>query len=294
MSSTRKRFTDRPDGVKVRNLDIIHRLITHIAPTRGGSEVYINEKIDVTELLKYLEKKNKKREEKIHLFHAFNFAIAKTVYHRPLLNRFVVNRKFYDRNKISLAFVAKVKKEDNADEALVVIDIDNNDKLEDISRKVQEHVSKARTNRNSSLDKLMDLVSKLPNFIIAFIVWFLNKLNNHGLMPKSIMEGDYNFASVLLTNLGSIKCNAIYHHLNEWGTNSVLVAIGTVHKEQIINEKGKPEIRDIVEFGVTLDERIADGFYFAKSINLLKYILANPTILDNEIMEGIEYENKKD
>ncbi|MDD2435069.1 MAG: 2-oxo acid dehydrogenase subunit E2 [Bacilli bacterium] len=292
MSSNHKRFGDRPDGTKVRHLDIIHRLVTHIAPKRCGAEVYINEKLDITELLKYLEEKNKTREEKINFFHVFNYAIAKVIYHRPLLNRFVVNRKFYDRNKISLAFVAKMTKEDYAEELLVVVNVDETDKLEDISKKVLEQVNKARTTNDSSLDKLMSAVSKLPNFIIAFIVWFLNKLNHYGLMPKSIMEGDYNFASVLLTNLGSIKCNSIYHHLNEWGTNSIVGAIGTIHKEQVVNDKGKLEIRDIVDVGVTLDERIADGVYFAKSINLLKHILANPMILDNQIMDAIDYEIK--
>ena len=45
------------------------------------------------------------------------------------------------------------------------------------------------------------------------------------------------------------------------------------------NEKGKTEIRKICEFGINLDERIADGFYFAKSIQLAEYIAKNPELL---------------
>ena len=36
----------------------------------------------------------------------------------------------------------------------------------------------------------------------------------------------------------------------------------------------------MVDIGATLDERIADGFYFARSLKLIKHILANPELLD--------------
>ena len=55
---------------------------------------------------------------------------------------------------------------------------------------------------------------------------------------------------------------------------------------------GKVEIRDIVEFGINLDERIADGVYFSKSVNLLDYILRNPETLEDKASEIIK--EKKD
>ena len=48
------------------------------------------------------------------------------------------------------------------------------------------------------------------------------------------------------------------------------------------------KIRKIVEFGVNIDERIADGYYFTKSIKLLEYILNNPKLLEDNINEKIE------
>ena len=50
----------------------------------------------------------------------------------------------------------------------------------------------------------------------------------------------------------------------------------------------KKEIRKIVEFGVNIDESIADGYYFSKSIKLLEYILNNPKLLEDNINEKIE------
>jgi pyruvate/2-oxoglutarate dehydrogenase complex dihydrolipoamide acyltransferase (E2) component len=59
-------------------------------------------------------------------------------------------------------------------------------------------------------------------------------------------------------------------------------------KDEVVVINGKEEIRKIVEFGVNIDERIADGYYFAKSIKLLEYILNNPKLLEDNINEKIE------
>ena len=92
-------------------------------------------------------------------------------------------------------------------------------------------------------------------------------------------------STVILSNLGSIKCGAIYHNLTNFGTNSIIATIGEIHKEQIITKDGKKEIRDVCDFGINVDERIADGVYFAKSLNLLQYIFDNPELLDDKASE---------
>ncbi len=56
---------------------------------------------------------------------------------------------------------------------------------------------------------------------------------------------------------------------------------------------GKAEIRDVCNFGICLDERIADGVYFAKSINMLEYILANPELLEDKASDKIVIDKSK-
>ena len=60
--------------------------------------------------------KLKKTEEFQNLtyFHTFCTAIGKLIYNRPLLNRFIINKTFYDRKYISLGFVAKKEFTDRA------------------------------------------------------------------------------------------------------------------------------------------------------------------------------------
>jgi len=84
--------------------------------------------------------------------------------------------------------------------------------------------------------------------------------------------------------------SASYHHLANWGTNSFFVVIGEKKPMPFVTEDGKVEVRQGMEIGMTIDERIADGFYFAKSIKLFKTIIENPELLDKEItsLEGLE------
>ena len=35
-------------------------------------------------------------------------------------------------------------------------------------------------------------------------------------------------------------------------------------------------MRETLDLGLTIDERLADGYYYSKSVRLLKYLLAAP------------------
>ena len=204
-------------------------------------------------------------------------AIAKTIYNRPLLNRFVAGKRFYDRNYISISFVAKNKLEDNAEERLIILKTNYNMNLFDISNKILASVQKTRKENSNELNNTLSLVTMWPRCIINIIMWIFRKLDYYGLVPKSISDTDPNYSTVLLSNLGSIKANCCYHHLNNYGTNSVVSTIGVIKEKNILDKQGKVKTRKYVDISFTLDERIADGVYFAKSIRLLKYILENPS-----------------
>ena len=124
---------------------------------------------------------------------------------------------------------------------------------------------------------------------MMFAMWIFRTLDWFGYMPKALTEDDPNYATIFLTNLGSIKCPCVYHHLNNYGTNSIMVAIGTMRKDEVIGADGVKRIRDVVDIGVTVDERIADGFYFARSLKIVQHLLANPALLDRPLKEEIDF-----
>ena len=287
------RFGDRKDARRVRNLDGMHNIMVDLKPNRCDSDVYINQKIDVTNLIKYMEKLKKNNPDKhITYFHAFVTAIGKLFYNRPYLNRFITNRTYYEHNDVKIAFVAKTEFKDNAQELLCVLPIKESDNLMTISDLISKKVNRIRTNTKSDTNSLIDMVGKLPKLIRMIVVGIVKILDRHGWLPASMVNDNIYYSSAIVSNLGSIKCGSIYHNITNFGTSSMLATMGPIHKEKVIDEKGKEVIRDVCEFGINCDERIADGLYFAKSIQLLQYILENPELLETKASERI-YENAK-
>ena len=92
---------------------------------------------------------------------------------------------------------------------------------------------------------------------------------------------------MIVSNLGSIGCGAIFHNITDFGACSSLLTMGEIKTKVEINEKGKEETKKICEFGINLDERIADGYYFAKSLQLLQYIFDNPSLLEGPANDKI-------
>ena len=266
----------RYDGKKVKKIDATHRIMPYLMKNRCDAEVFSTEFVDITKLLEFLEKINKCKDKtnKITLFHAVITALSMTIYNRPLLNRFVAGRKYYDRNEISFGFVAKNKLVDDAEERLIIERVAENMNLFDISNDILTKVNKTRENKSNEMNDLLDYVTMFPRCITSLIMNAFRLLDFYGLVPKSVSSTDPNYSTVLISNLGSIGANSCYHHLNNYGTNSIVCTIG------VIKDEGK---KKIVDFGFTLDERIADGVYFSNSIKLFKHILENPTLLENKI-----------
>lgn len=287
---------DRRDGRWVKDVPGLQSIMALLMPNRADCEVYLHDTFDCTELLKYLEKKNAgKTDEKMTLFHCIVTGVARMVKERPLMNRFVQGGRIYERDEISLSFVCKRRFTDHSEEALMVYKALDEDTVDSVSKKIIGDVRETRKSEHSTggIDQVLDNFAKIPRFLLIPIVRIVRWLDFWGLCPKAITEGDPNYTTVLLSNLGSIKCPSVYHHLNNYGTNSIMITIGTIHKEEMVMADGHKEIRDVVDIGATLDERIGDGFYFARSLKLIKYILENPEeILEKPIGENSGFQYK--
>jgi len=194
------------------------------------------------------------------------------------------------RNEISMGFTVKKRFSDHAEETLMIYKPKAEENLCAITDRLTPKVKEAKKEKGQSVDDILNVVKKLPKPIMNLFIAFMNFADSHGLMPKAFSSVDTNYCTVLLSNLGSIKCDAVYHHLNNFGTNGIVITIGEVHKEVVLDEQNNPAVRDIMSIGVTLDERIADGFYFARSLKLIKYLFKNPYLLDKKLGEEIEFE----
>ncbi len=276
---------------RVKDITGMAQISIDLKPNRSVSDVYINQRMDLTNLSKYIEKK-KKAGEGVTYFHAFLTAIGKTVYNRPKLNRFVANRHVWEHDQIVLSFVAKVSFDDHSEEMMVMIPIEKNDNIYTIGEKVRKKVDSFRKKRADAVDKkgansAIDVLAKFPNFIRVPLVGTLKWCDKKGILPSSLGEDNLYYSTMIVSNLGSIGCGAIFHNITDFGNSSSLLTMGEIEdKEVIIN--GKKQVRKICEWGMNFDERIADGYYFAKSAKTLQYLLSNPEELEKPAGEKVD------
>ena len=267
------------------------QLLIDLKPKRNEADVFQNTPIDVTNLVKFIDKK-KKEGEKLTYFHAFLFALAKTIYNRPKLNRFIANRHTYEHTDVVISFVAKVSFEDNAEELMIQIPVEENDTIYDIRDKIKNHITKIREQKTTKkgANSAVDTLAKLPNIIRIPTVGLLKWMDDKGLLPESIQKDNIYYASAIVTDIGSLKSDSIYHNNTNFGNASSITSIGEIRDVTKVVD-GKEKIIKAANFGINFDERIADGFYLIKSFKLLEYIINNPELLEHKANEKIEIDN---
>ena len=275
---------ERRDAVMLDKVDGLHTILPYVMPHRTDAEVAMQETFDITYLNKYMAERNAAEGINLKLFHAICTAVAKTIYWRPKLNIFIRGRKFWQRKDITLSFVVKRTFEDTSEESLMFLTVKPDMTFSSISKEIIGDVSKLRKESGKNdIGDMINIFAKIPRPILTFAFWVFKRLEYHGIMPKALTDGDTDYSTVILSNLGSIKCGAAYHHLNNYGTNSIVATIGTMHNAVVYNDQNTPELRDVVDMHICIDERIADGFYFARSIKLIKYFLEHPEELEEPI-----------
>ena len=289
MEARKRRFGDRKDGYRLRDMDALHAFMPYLMPTRTENEAFIQEQIDLTNVLSYLEKKNAQQPEyKYTIFHVITAALVKTVTLRPKMNRFIKGNRTYERNELTFAFVVKKKFADDAPEALAFLSFDGDCTIDIVHDKIMQEVYSCRSDKLDNSTEGMDMLAKLPRPILKLLVGILNILDYYGKVPEFLIKTDPNYASVFMSNLGSIGLKAGYHHLNNWGTNSIFVTIGEKAMRPVYDAEGNVEICPVLELGLMLDERIADGYYYAKAVKLVKHLLQNPELLELPAREEVE------
>lgn len=283
-----KKWGDRKDGTLLRDIDSMHYIMPLIFPNRCDNEAFMHLRIDLTKAEAYLAQKNADDPAyKYNLFQLVVTAILKTITLRPYMNRFIVDGKMYQRNEITAAFTVKKIFSDHGGEALARIHAKETDTIDSIHDEIYRQVSFCRSDSKDASTASMDLLQKVPGRkLIGRIARFLDR---HGWMPADMIATDPYYCSAVLTNLGSLKIDAGYHHMTNWGTNSVFCAIGLMKKRPFYDEDGNMEMRMSVDLGMTIDERIADGYYYAKTMRLLKTLLENPQLLELPLNEEVEY-----
>jgi len=287
----KKRFGDKKDGRLIRGdeLDTNHFVMPLVWPRRTDNEAFISELLDLTNVDKYIEEKNKNNtNNRISIFTIYLAVLGKAFLNRPKMNRFYRNGRLYERYKVSIGFIVKKKMTDDGDEALARVYIDPEDTIDTLALKIKQEIEACRSDK---LDKSSDdlrILMKFPHFIGKLVMNIIKLIDKKSAVPESISASDLFFNSIVVSHLGSIKLHAGYHHLSNWGTNSFFTTLGEKKIRPFYDKDGNMTLKDSIDIGMTIDERIADGFYYSRTISLMKKYLNNPQLLERPFLDKKE------
>jgi pyruvate/2-oxoglutarate dehydrogenase complex dihydrolipoamide acyltransferase (E2) component len=268
----------RPDGTLVKDISPFRVLTLQLMRNRTESTIFIPTDMDVTKTLEFVDKYNSQVEEdkKIGIFTVLLSAIVRTCALRPQLNRFVINHRLYQRNELKFSFIVKKQKTEQAAETNATMVFDPLATLNDISQRLRNEIGKARSDKMSKADSETESFGRLPQPILRMVIAVYKWLDKHNIAPKGMIKTDPLYVTCYITNVGSIKMESPYHHLFEWGTSSLFIGIGQYEKVPKFDEKGNIVAKNILKVIVTYDDRISEGIYGARAIQLLRTFIENP------------------
>ncbi len=267
----------RADGRRLKNTDPMYRVAAHIMDKRVDSMNMTTIDIPYEPLQEYI---NKKRKDGINISHMALVIAAylRTAAQFPEVNRFVVNKKVYARNEFAIGMVVlKSLKDHNGTMSKMYFKPDNT--IFDVNNIINSYVAENQeAPENNGTEKIIKFLLSIPGLLTVGVKFF-KFLDKHGLLPKAIIDMSPFHMSLGITNLASIRTNHIYHHCYEFGTTSVFMAMGNLR--EVPKRKGKEIIFErCLPIGVTMDERICSGSYFATAFRTMKKYLANPELLE--------------
>lgn len=281
-------FGKRYDGRRVKNIDPIQCITPYIMKTRTDSMNMFEESIPCGSMDAYIREK---REEGLRLtyMHIMIAAIVRTIALRPRLNRFVMNGRIYTRPKIWVSFVVHQNLRTDDDGTTIKLCFEGTESMQQIAEKINEAILKETTKKTESnaTDKLAKLVTSIPGPLIKLVVNTLMWMDRHNIMPKAVIEASPFHTTLFLTNLRSLGINHIYHHVYEFGTTGLFVAIGKEQRVPAV-QGSSVGIEKQMGFGLVSDERFCDGLYFARSLKLVKRFLDDPHLMDDPLEKKVE------
>ena len=266
----------RSDGKLVRGIPAFDRLIPHIMNRRYDATNFGKVEFDMTNL--HILLRNLRIEgHRAGVMDAVITAFALLLQKMPEINRFIANKKIYQRNHVCVSFTMIRRGEGNeVAETAVKIYIEPEDDLISISQKVRDTIKEnEKPQSKNAMDHFIDRLMSaplLPGFLVGVIKW----LDKHGNLPKSIIKLSPFHTSMFISNLASIQMNYIYHHLFEFGTTGLFVTLG---KPKRIPAGPGEKPKRIMTLGVSLDERICIGAIWARALYEFKRSLENPEVL---------------
>lgn len=272
----------RADGKRIKNADPMYTVAAYIMNKRVDSMNMITIDIPVEPIKEYLNAKRKQGKNISHMA-VVMAAFIRTMKEFPELNRFVVNKKIYQRNELSVGMVV-LQPGDSGHGTMSKMYFEENNTIFEVNDIINNYVERNRqTPKSNGTEKMIKFLLSVPGILpvgVALFKW----MDKHGLLPKFIIDMSPFHMSFGITNLASIRTNHIFHHCYEFGTTSMFLAMGNTR--EVPHRKGNEIVFEkCMPIGVTMDERVASGAYFAMAFRKMRTYLRNPELLETPPVE---------
>ena len=283
MSETpyRRRIGDRKEGRLIRSLPPYNGLMPYIMRERSDSCNYFTDRIEVTEVDRWIRAKRGEGYKGLGMLHLFVAAYVRVVAARPGLNRFVSGQRVYARHDIEVVMTVKHSLSDDSEESSIFVKFLPSDTIFDVYRKMNDQIDTIKAEQGGNdTDKLASAFAALPRFLINWLISTIKFFDYFGLLPIWLTNASPFHGSMILTDLGSAGIPPIYHHIYNFGNLPLFISLGAKSKVNEIDDDGTVLPRKYIEFKVVSDERICDGLYFANSLKFMKHYVNNPHLLE--------------
>ena len=277
----RRRFGDRKDGRLLRSLPAYTTFTPYIMATRNDALNLYEESMEVTEVDRRLRRLRVDGYKGIGILHFMIAAYIRLVSMLPGLNRYVAGRRIYAANDITVVMTIKRALTIDATETSIKVHFEPTDTIFDVYRKMNEKIDEVKASEeHNNTEDVAEALSRLPRFILRFVIGVLRMMDYFGWLPESLVEASPFHGSLIVTDLGSLRIKPVFHHIYNFGTLPVFIAFGAKHHVYELDRHGNMVDRKYVDCKFTIDERTADGHYWAQAFQAWRSIFPPPEIME--------------
>ena len=266
----------RPDATLVTDAPAYRRIMPFLMRTRAESTVYFDLEVDISATRRFLDDFNSRHQHlRATIFHVVLWAAVRTLNQRPRLNRFTCGGRLWQRNGIWVSYSAKKRMDEQAPIVVIKRRIEPTHTFEEMVRDNALVLEEGRSDAPSRVDKELGVLLHLPPIALRGLLAAGRAVDAVGLLPRSFIDGDPMYASMFIANLGSLKMDAAYHHLYEYGNIPIFCVIGQTKELPAVID-GELTTRPTVTLRFTYDERVEDGLYARRSLEVLRQLVEDP------------------
>jgi len=289
MSRYKRRYGDRKEGRLLRSIPPFSKFIPYIMPQRNDRMVNYEESFEITALDRRLRALRVEGYKGIGILHFIIAVYIRCISMLPAANRFIAGRRIYARDNIEIIMAVRRSSDPNETETTIKVQFEPTDTIFDVYRKMNAKIEEIKTSdENNNTEDVAEAFSKLPRFLIRFVILLLRIMDYFGWLPQSIVDASPFHGSMIITDLGSLRIGPVYHHIYNFGTLPVFIAFGAKRHAYELDRHGKVNDNKYIDTKMVLDEGIVDGHYYAQMLQAFRYMFAHPEIVENPPTRVIE------